>query len=323
MKKVQKIEKIILPTNFPVGPVNVFIVFGEKLTLIDTGLNLEQAWRDLNEGLHRLDVKMEDIEQIVLTHHHNDHAGMLQRILDIQPSIDVYTHGNTKIFLQDKDYVKWSGEYFERLFHHFGLPNEIIESYSFRKKTRKTLDGVLLHANLHEGCKVPGMPGWKVMETKGHSMDHISLYCPDEELFICGDHIIQNMHAGIFLDAPMPGEPSPKMLVEYIRDLEKCKSISAKLTFSSHGPEFTDLSKAIDDELRNIENRIARTIKALRKIGGKGTGFEIIQEMYQKRLKQAVFSFAFEIFSVLQLLEEENKVMVETVHGVYQYRLLD
>lgn len=323
MKKVQRIEKIVLPTSFPIGPVNVFIVFGEKLTLIDTGLNINQAWKDLNEGLHRFDVKIEDIDQIVLTHHHNDHAGMLHRILEVKPTIDVYTHENTKIYLQDKDFATWSGEYFERLFYDFGLSKEIVESFTFRKKRRRTLDGLRLDSQLYDGSKVPDMPGWQVIETKGHSMDHISLYSPEEEIFICGDHVIQDMHAGIFLDAPLPGKPSPKMLIEYIRDLEKCKSISAKLTYSGHGPEFTDLPKAIDAELRNIENRIAKTIDALRKIGGKGSGFEIIEEMYQKRLKQAVLPFVFEIYSVLQLLEENNRVMVEKVNGVFQYSLLD
>lgn len=321
MKKVQKIEKIVLPTSFPIGPVNVFIVFGEKLTLIDTGLNLDQAWIDLNEGLRSLDIQIEDLDQIVLTHHHNDHAGMLHRILEVNPTLDVYTHEHTKIYLQDKDYASWSGEYFERLFHEFGLSKEIVDSYTFRRKSRKTLDGLTLQDNLHEGSAVPGMPGWQVMETKGHSMDHISLYCPEDEIFICGDHVIQDMHAGIFLDAPLRGMPSPKMLVEYIRDLEKCKTISAKLTYSSHGPEFTDHIKVIDDELRNIKHRITRTIEALRKIGGSGTGFEIIREMYQKRLKQALFPFVFEIFSVLQLLEEKQIVTAEKIKGVYQYRL--
>lgn len=323
MRKVQRVEKIELPTSFPVGPVHVFIVFGEKLTLIDTGLNLDQAWKDLNDGLHSLDVKLEDLDQIVLTHHHNDHAGMLHRILEVQPSIDVYTHENTKIYLQDKEFAKWSGEYFDKLFYEFGLPKEIVDSFTFRKKNRRTIDGVTFQDILHEGATVPWMQSWQVIETKGHSMDHISLYCPEDELFLCGDHIIQDMHAGIFLDAPLPGEPRPKMLIEYIRDLEKCKKLPAKLTYSSHGPEFTNLPKVIDEELRNIDHRIVRTVEALKKLGGKGTGFEIIQEMYQKRLNKAIVSFMFEIFSVLQLLEVKNRVVVEKVNGVYQYRLVE
>ena len=32
-----RIEKLIIPTPFPVGPINIYLVMDEPLTLIDTG----------------------------------------------------------------------------------------------------------------------------------------------------------------------------------------------------------------------------------------------------------------------------------------------
>lgn len=58
---VQRIEKIELTTNFPIGPVNVYLVFGEKLTLIDAGIKTEQAWKELNNGLYHIGLTLDDI----------------------------------------------------------------------------------------------------------------------------------------------------------------------------------------------------------------------------------------------------------------------
>ena len=59
------IAKISLPTPFPVGDVNVYVVKGEALTLIDAGVKTEAAWQRFTEELGSLRLKPEDIEIIV------------------------------------------------------------------------------------------------------------------------------------------------------------------------------------------------------------------------------------------------------------------
>lgn len=113
---MQKIEKIELSTNFPIGPVNVYVLFGEKLTLIDTGLNRELAWKELNNGLLKLGLNLNDIEQIVLTHHHNDHTAMIDWILEENPSIQVFAHQDTEMILKDEDYLEWSSQFLRSYF---------------------------------------------------------------------------------------------------------------------------------------------------------------------------------------------------------------
>lgn len=62
------VDKIELPTDWPVGSVNVFLIHGEKLTLVDCGRKLEKAWHVFNEALKQRGLTIMDIEQIVLTH---------------------------------------------------------------------------------------------------------------------------------------------------------------------------------------------------------------------------------------------------------------
>ena len=59
---------ISLPTPFYVGPVNVYLIAEEPLTLIDTGPKTKEAMTALKEGLRKARVRVSDLKRIVLTH---------------------------------------------------------------------------------------------------------------------------------------------------------------------------------------------------------------------------------------------------------------
>ncbi len=62
-----RILPITLPTPFPVGPVNVYLVKDDPLTLIDTGPKTREARDALFAGLRAAGVRALDIKRIVLT----------------------------------------------------------------------------------------------------------------------------------------------------------------------------------------------------------------------------------------------------------------
>lgn len=64
------IAQLTIPTPFVVGDVHVYVIKGEKLTLVDTGPKTKEAWLSLEGQLKELGIVPEDIKQIVLTHHH-------------------------------------------------------------------------------------------------------------------------------------------------------------------------------------------------------------------------------------------------------------
>lgn len=323
MSTLQRIEKLELTTNFPIGPVNSYVVFGEKLTLIDAGLKNKQGWDDLNHGLHRIGIELTDLEQIVLTHHHNDHTGLVDWILEKNPGIKIFAHKDTEMMLKDESYLEWSSEFFYNLFLESGLTKDMAIQSAFRKGHRDYFQIATVDKVLKEGDTVPGLPSFQVIETLGHSQDHISFYCADEQQFICGDHIIKGVHGGMFLDAPKPGSERAKPLMQYLSNLEKCRKLPANYTFSGHGPIISNLNEAIDGHISNIEKRVSRVINTLKKVNGAATGFEIIQDMYRGRYEKAVITFLFEIISVLDLLEERNIIITEKQNGVFKYRLVN
>ena len=320
---MQRIEKIELTTGFPIGPVNSYLVLGEKLTLIDAGLKNRQGWDDLNNGLHRLGVGLSDLEQIVLTHHHNDHTGLVDWILERNPSIKILAHKDTEMMLKDESYLEWTPEFFYNLFIEFGLTREMATQWAYRKGHRDYFQIATVDEVLKEGDMVPGLSSFQVIETLGHSQDHLSFYSAEEQLFICGDHIIKGIHGGMFLDAPKPGNERAKPLLQYLSNLEKCRKLPATFTFSGHGEIIDDLNEAIDGHIRNIDKRVNRVINTLRNSNGAATGMEIIQDMYRGRYEKAVITFLFEVLSVLDLLQERKMVIADKQNGVFKYHLVN
>ena len=64
-------ERVVLPTPFPVGPVNVWVLQGDPLTLVDAGPRTRDALTALEAGVASLGLRLEDVQLLVLTHQHH------------------------------------------------------------------------------------------------------------------------------------------------------------------------------------------------------------------------------------------------------------
>ncbi|MFW6035887.1 MAG: MBL fold metallo-hydrolase, partial [Halothermotrichaceae bacterium] len=60
---------------------------GDKYVLIDTVY--EHELDSFNKALEQVDVKLSDISHIILTHHHDDHVGLLNKLTTENPDIKV------------------------------------------------------------------------------------------------------------------------------------------------------------------------------------------------------------------------------------------
>ena len=66
-----------IPLPLPhIGSVNAWLLPGDPLTLIDTGPCDDAALTALEAGLGRAGVALEDLELVLVTHHHLDHSGL-------------------------------------------------------------------------------------------------------------------------------------------------------------------------------------------------------------------------------------------------------
>src|SRR3954468_1436119 len=72
---------IRIPLPLPhIGSVNAWLLPGDPLTLVDTGPCDDEALAALEAGLRRAGVGLEDLELVLVTHHHLDHTGLAATI---------------------------------------------------------------------------------------------------------------------------------------------------------------------------------------------------------------------------------------------------
>src|SRR5436309_7541705 len=88
-----RIIPISLPTPFYIGPVNVYLIKEDPITLIDTGPKTKETVDVLRAGLQKAGISISDIRRIVLTHAHEDHCGLARAVRDEAKEARVFVHG--------------------------------------------------------------------------------------------------------------------------------------------------------------------------------------------------------------------------------------
>jgi len=97
---------------------------GATTTLVDTGIADANTRDQLRAGLARYDLEFADVEQILLTHHHADHAGLAG---DVQAESDceVYVHeADAPLVEQDPEAMDAAQDRMRRVIEEWGMPEE-------------------------------------------------------------------------------------------------------------------------------------------------------------------------------------------------------
>src|SRR2546425_257929 len=91
-----RIIPITLPTPFYIGPVNVYLIKEDPVTLIDTGPKTKETVDVLRAGMRQAGILISDIRRIVLTHAHEDHCGLARALRDEANEAQVFAHGRRR-----------------------------------------------------------------------------------------------------------------------------------------------------------------------------------------------------------------------------------
>ncbi|MDB5057188.1 MAG: fold metallo-hydrolase [Chloroflexi bacterium] len=305
---VRDIHCISVPTPYLVGPVNCYLLDGPSPVLVDCGPATDAAETALRAGLAAHGVRPADIETIVLTHHHADHAGglgWLRRESAAQlvghPFNDLWLRGNNDDLNRQSEFYAW-------LYRYCDTPvppaNYFLEraSAAAAETGYSTLDRALV-----EGDSVElGTGLWRVFETPGHAGTSISLVRSDGVALV-GDTLLQRISSNAFAEPPYPGETKRhRSLLAYRRTLSRLATLDVSLILPGHGPSFSDHTPLIARRLRNQEERSQRLLAGID--DGHVTVLALTYLLFPGLAENQLFLGLSEVIGHLDILEEAGLV---------------
>ncbi|WLR49692.1 MBL fold metallo-hydrolase [Bacillus tianshenii] len=315
LQRTQDIYQLTLPTPFSVGPVNVYLIKGDKLTLIDVGPNTAEAREALISQLDELGYDLLDIEQVVLTHHHPDHVGQLHLF---SAHAEVIGHWRNQPWLtRDEKFATHNVEFFRRFLPQQGVTENVdkwIHLFFNGKYSCKSS----LTQEIKEGDVLPALDEWKVFETPGHAQSHLVFYREKDGVLLGGDHIIGHISSNPLMEPPYLGETErPRAAIQYRDSLKKCLELEISTVLSGHGKEVRKVRPLLE---RRFERRRGRAEKVLEMLKGTPmSAFEISKVLFPAVYERELFLTMSETTGQLDQLEEAGGIIIDKSESVWKY----
>jgi len=311
---IPHLYQIVLPTPFPVGPVNVYLAHDETepLTLIDVGPRTADARAALEAGLAQLGYTLADIGRIIVTHAHADHHGLAGDVVQACGA-EVYAHPHNQATLTD--YVSERAQrraFYEQMLIEAGVPPEVRASIG--EMTRgygRFATSVPAVRPLDEGDELT-LAGytWQVYAMPGHTGGLLCFYQPETRLFLSNDHLLRDISSNPMFEPPMPGQTQRRRsLVDYIASLERTAALDIAVTWPGHGEPIYDHRALIAQRLAFHRRRAEKMLAALD--NGPQTAFTLSQAIFAKLEPTERFLAISEILAHLEWLEEQGEVTVQ------------
>ncbi len=314
------IHTITLPTPFDVGPINVYLLEGSLLTLVDTGAKTSRTMAELRQGLAAHGYQVADIRQVIITHAHADHFGLAAEIV-AESGAQVLTHRRNLHWLADYQ-NEWVRRYdfFRDVFLQSGLTEDLARQvHDASAAMLRYADAVPVARLLDEGdvLDLDGAP-WQVLFTPGHAGGQICLHQAESRVLLSSDHLLKDITSNPLLEPPARGETTRRRsLVEYLASLRRVAALDLTLALPAHGQPIHDPSALVRERMTFHHRRQARILELLD--GGGRTAYQIAQSLWNKLSSFNILLALSEVIGNLDVLEDEGRVIQVPVDGRILY----
>ncbi|MFC1900167.1 MBL fold metallo-hydrolase [Chloroflexota bacterium] len=318
--------EIPIPNN-PLGNTNVYLLKGDDgYLLIDAGWNNDKALNSLLEQLDEIGIRPDDISQIVITHAHADHYGLVGRLKE-HTEVDVILHHIEADMLASR--TESMQEFMSRTeewFNSNGVPPDAFPTARMTPSERRRSNNAAEPDTTLRGDEIisTGIFNLEVIWTPGHSPGHICLYEKNHRILFTGDHVLPAITPNISLQPHAENNP----LGDFLNSMSSLRQLDVETVLPAHEHVFYDLCERIDEIIEHHKqrsNEITATIES-----GQKTAYRISAEITWMP-DFGGYSFAdlapwdrrmaiLETLAHLKAMEVEKIVAKATEDGIIYYR---
>lgn len=326
-----QIHQIVLPLNWALDSTQCYVIEGDPLTLVDTGVRTPESRAALEGALDQLGYGLADIERVVLTHGHCDHAGGVQTIRDAGASLECWAHeADVRLVECYAEVILERADAMKELFREYGVPEPLLS-----RVHRERLKALEVDRREGEATRVDRvMRGddrveWKdfslrVLHSPGHTPGHVLLEDEEAGVLFTGDTVMGQVMPyteNFYLSAlPDPQDalrrrPRFRGLSELRASLRRLRGRPYKALLPGYGGVIRRADRAIRDTLLYYDvrlQRIDRGLRSLAAIGQEVTAFELWKALFpQDEPFDQMRSHLLLLVGALDCLEEDGLLVTE------------
>jgi glyoxylase-like metal-dependent hydrolase (beta-lactamase superfamily II) len=319
-----------IPLPLPhIRSVNAWLLRGDPLTLVDTGPRSDEALSALEAGLRDAGARLEDLELVLVTHHHLDHAGLAATIAE-RSGARIAALEAAATYGANYDERSAADRNFSRaLMRHHGVPEETIaESEGFWDYIRENSEAYDTDVRLADGQTIrAGGRDLRVLHRPGHSTTDTLLVDDGERLAFVGDHLLGRVSSNTEIyPAAEPTGTRPRARVEYLANLRRTARLPLERLLTGHGDPVLAHARLVRRRYADHERRCARIAAALE--SGPATAFAIAHRLWPARtVREQPLLVVWEVLGHLDLLLGAGAVRESVTadgsrHGIAQFELV-
>jgi glyoxylase-like metal-dependent hydrolase (beta-lactamase superfamily II) len=293
-----------------VGSVNVWLLRGDPVTLVDTGPRDERALQALEDGLRREGLRVEDVEQLLLTHHHVDHVGLAATIARRSGAA---VGGIAAL----ADYVeRYDGEveddrrFSHALMRHHGVPEQVVAGDEpFWDFLRRSAEPFRVDRRLADGDRLEaGGRTLRVIARPGHSTTDTLFVDDREALAFTGDHLLSRISSNTEIASPeRSADGRARSRLRYLEGLSRTADLPLRRLLTGHGPPVTGHARLVRARVLEHRRRGERILAILE--DGPTSAYEVARGLWVARtVAEQPLLVVWEVLGHLELLLAAGQV---------------
>ncbi len=299
-----------------VGSINLYLIRdGSRLMLVDCGMSCAASWEILKAEFNSLGLEFSQLTDIVITHTHIDHIGMLDQLIALAPQATVHIHQlELNLLTQQQLAPSLVARQFQVWDDLNGLHVHEASGYA---ASEVNLAGFIRNSATHShiltgnGTVKLESQTWELLWTPGHAPGHLALYNRASRVLISGDHLFATTSSSV---TRFPGS-AQNPLADYLTSLEQLGRLDVQLILPGHGPSFTNLTEVLTKVGRQHRRKIDRVREALSE--GLKTPYQITQELWRDALNPVTYRLALSgTLSYIEWLVDRGEVVSQLYNGV-------